>query len=73
MRSPARCCAAARLACKNAMVGTGWGNSHSGYIKRLRKHNSHFVGSSFLARKAACVLSRGLLTKNADCHMLVNK
>ena len=47
VRSPTGCCAAARLACKNAMVCTGWGNSHSGYIKRLRKHNSHFVGIHF--------------------------
>ena len=47
VRSPARCCAAARLACKNAVVGIGWGNSHSGYIKGLRKHNSHFVGIHF--------------------------
>ena len=51
--------AAARLGCKRAMVGS----SHPGCMNRLRKCYSHL---SFLAGKAAWVLSEHLPTENAD-------
>ena len=46
------------------VVGTGWDNSCPGCINRLRKTYSHLVGGSFLAGKAAWVLSMQVLNKN---------
>ena len=48
---------AARIGCKRAMVGTGWGNSHPGYMNRLRNCYYHIVRGSFLAGKAPWALS----------------
>ena len=31
------------------VIGTGWANSHPGYMNRLRKSYSYLVGGSFLA------------------------
>ena len=59
---------AARLGCKRAMVGTGWATSHPDCMDRLRKHYSHLVGGSFLARKAAWVLSGYMTTECALLH-----
>ena len=49
---------AARLDCKRAIVGTKLATS--GCMDQLRKHYSHLVGVSFLARKAAWALDWGL-------------
>ena len=43
----------ARLYCERAMFRTWWATSHPHCMDRLRKHYSHLVGGSFLARKAA--------------------
>ena len=43
--------AAARLGCKRTMVGTGWANSQTGCMSRLRKCYSHLSGGSFQAGK----------------------
>ena len=64
---------AARLGCKSTMVGTGWANSCTGRMDRLRKHYSHLVGGSFLAEKAAWALSGCLTSESADYCMLVNE
>ena len=63
----------ARLGCQNTMVGTGWANSSTDCMDRLRKRYSHLVGGSFLAGKAAWALSGGLTTESADYCMLVNE
>ena len=65
--------AAARLGCKKTMVGTGWANSRSGCMSKLRKCYSHPSGGSFLAEKASWALSGCLLIKNADYCNLVNE
>ena len=52
--------------CRNALVGTGWSNSCLVCTKRLRKHCSHLVESSFLAVKVFSALNRCLLAENAD-------
>ena len=64
---------AARLGCQYAVVGTGWANSCPGCMERFRKHDSHVVGGSFLAAKAAWALSRCLPTESADYCMLVSE
>ena len=65
---------AARLGCQSAMVGTGgWANSCPGCMERLTKRYSHLVGGSFLAGKAAWVLSGCMTTESADYCMLVNE
>ena len=64
---------AARLGCKNTMVGTGWANSCPGCMGRLRKRCSPLVGGSFLAGKAAWALSGCRATESADYCMLVNE
>ena len=56
---------AARLGCKRATAGTGWTASGPGSMDRLRKHYSHIVGGSFLARKAAWALGRCMITESA--------
>ena len=65
--------ATARLGCKRTMVGNGYANNHPGCINSLRKDYSHLVGDSFMAGKAAWVLSGCLLTENADYCMFVNE
>ena len=64
---------AARLGCQSTMVGTGWANSCPGCMDTLRKHYSHLVGCSFLARNAAWALSRCLTTESADYCILVDE
>ena len=61
---------AARLGCKNAIVGPGWANSSRDSMDRLRKH---LEGGSFLAGKAAWALSMCLTTNSADNCMLINE
>ena len=65
--------ATARLGCKRAMVGTGWANSHPGYMSQLTKRYSHHLGGSFLARKASSAPSGCLAAESADHCMLVNE
>ena len=65
--------AVARLGCERAVVGTGWTNSCSGCINRLRKHHSHHVEGSFLAGKAPWVLNGCLPVKNAFYCTLINE
>ena len=60
-----------RLGCKRAMVGTGRASCNPGCMNKLR--NTHIVGGSFPAGKAASVLSGCLSTENADYCMLVNE
>ena len=64
---------AARPGCQSAMVGTGWANSCTGCMDRLRKCYSHLVGGSLLAGKVAWSLSGCLKTESADYCMLVNE
>ena len=42
-------------------------------MDRLRKHYSHLTEGWFLARMAACALSRCMATDSADYYMLVNE
>ena len=58
----------ARLGCKMTMVGTGWANSRSGCMSKLRKRYSHFLG-----REASLALSGCLPIKSANHCMLVNE
>ena len=48
------------------LAGTGWANSCTGCMDRLRKRYSHLLESSFLSEKTAWALSRYLLTTSAD-------
>ena len=64
---------AARLVCQTSMVGTGWANSCSGCMDRLRKCYCHLVGGLFLAGKTAWALSGCLTTESAGYCMLVNE
>ena len=57
---------AARLGCQSAMIGSGWVNSCSGYMDRLKKRYSHLLGDSFLTGKAAWALSGCMTTESAD-------
>ena len=57
---------AARLGCQSAMAGTGWADSCSGCMDRLRNRHSHLVGGLFLVGKAAWALSGCLTTNSAD-------
>ena len=61
------------LAVKRTMIGTGWANSHSGCMSRLRKLYSHLSGGSFLAGKAFWALSGCLPAVSADYCMLANE
>ena len=54
------CMVAAKLSCKRAVVGIRWAKSYPGCMNRLRKRYSQ--GGSFLAGKAAWVLSEHLPT-----------
>ena len=63
----------ASLGFEMAMVGTGWGMSHFDYMDRLRKNCLHLVEGWFLARKAACALSRCMTINSADyCSSLMS-
>ena len=64
---------AARLGCRNTMVGSGYANSCPGCMDRLRKHCSHLVRGSLLAEKAVWALSGCMTTESADYCMLVNE
>ena len=45
---------AARLGCKRAMVGIGWGNSHPGYINRF----SHATLRGLIFGREGCLGSK---------------
>ena len=60
------------LAVKAPWLGPG-GPSCPGYMDRLRKRYSHFVGGSFLAGKIAWTLSGCMTTESADHCMLINE
>ena len=56
---------AARLGCKGAMIGTGWANSHPGYMNRLRNCYSHIVKGFISGREGS--LGAELVIVNQQC------